>query len=155
LNEGIILIIKIDISNREIAEEVLNLQIPSYQVEANIIGSYDIPPLKDTVDKLQRCGESFYGFYSQENLCGTISIKIEKEEIDIHRLIVDPKHFRKGIAQSLLDFVERQEGINTIKVSTGSKNTPAVRFYKKNRFQQVDEVIVNDQISLTFFEKKL
>ncbi|MBY6036986.1 GNAT family N-acetyltransferase [Fictibacillus nanhaiensis] len=146
---------KIDISNKEITEEVLNVQIPSYQVEANIIGCFEIPPLKDTVNKLQQCGESFFGYYSQENLCGAISIKIENEEIDIHRLIVDPKHFRKGIAQSLLDFVERQEGIGTIKVSTGSKNTPAVKFYKKNSFQKVDEVIVNEQIILTFFEKKL
>jgi hypothetical protein len=32
-------------------------------VEANIIGSYAIPPLKDTVDKLQQCGESFFGYY--------------------------------------------------------------------------------------------
>jgi ribosomal protein S18 acetylase RimI-like enzyme len=154
LNEGIILIKKIDISNRKIAEEVLNVQIPSYKVEANIIGSYDIPPLKDTVDKLQQCGESFFGYYLQGDLCGAISLKIEKEEIDIHRLIVDPKHFRKGIAQCLLDFVEKQEGIERIKVSTGSKNTPAVSFYKKNRFQKVNEVIVNEQISLTFFEKK-
>lgn len=57
---------------RKNAEDILNLQIPSYQVEAEIIGSYDIPPLKDTVDTLQSCGETFFGYYDNEALCGAI-----------------------------------------------------------------------------------
>ena len=71
--------------------------------------------------------------------------------------MVHPKHFRKGIAKMLLNFIEsnKLEGIEAIIVSTGSKNTPAVSFYKKNRFQNIKEVIVNEQLSLTFFEKKL
>ncbi|MFC7373356.1 GNAT family N-acetyltransferase [Fictibacillus iocasae] len=146
---------KIDINNRKKAQEVLNVQIPSYNMEAKIIGTYEIPPLKDTVDKLQQCGETFFGYYSQDKLCGAISFKIENNEMDIHRLIVDPKHFRKGIAQKLLEIAEAQKGIESIKVSTGSKNTPAVRFYIKNRYQKVNEVKVNELISLTHFEKKI
>ncbi|MDX8289633.1 GNAT family N-acetyltransferase [Metabacillus indicus] len=149
------MIIKMDITNRKTAEEVLSIQIPSYKIEANLIGSYDIPPLKDTIDTLQRCGECFYGYYSENKLCGALAMKIENEEMDIHRLIVDPDHFLKGIAQSLLSYAERQEGIKRIIVSTGSRNTPAVRFYEKNGFQKVKEVIVNEQISLTFFEKNV
>ncbi len=38
------LIKKIDITNPEIAEEVLSVQLPSYQVEAELIDFYDIPP---------------------------------------------------------------------------------------------------------------
>ena len=75
--------------------------------------------------------------------------------VDIHRLIVHPNHFRKGIAQLLLNFIETKFEVETIKVATGSKNIPAVSFYKKNGFQNIKEVIVNEQLSLTFFEKKL
>ncbi len=39
----------INIRNRKDAEDVLNVQIPSYKVEAEIIDSYEIPPLRDTV----------------------------------------------------------------------------------------------------------
>ncbi|QED49315.1 GNAT family N-acetyltransferase [Cytobacillus dafuensis] len=149
---------EIDIRNRELAEEVLKVQIPSYMVEAEIIGFSDIPPLKDTVDTLQQCGETFFGYYIDEELCGAISIKVEMGEIDIHRLIVHPDHFRNGIAQRLLDFVEFniecKEEIEIIKVSTGFKNAPAVSLYIKNGFHKVDEVRVNEQLSLTFFEKK-
>ena len=145
----------IDISNSKNAEDVLNIQIPSYKVEAEIIGSYEIPPLKDTIYTLQHCGETFFGYYENEELCGVISIKVDDDDVDIHRLIVHPNHFRKGIAQLLLNFIETKFQIETIKVATGSKNIPAVSFYKKNRFRNIKEAIVNEQLSLTFFEKKL
>lgn len=145
----------IDISNRKNAADVLNIQIPSYKIEAEIIGSYEIPPLKDTVHTLQHCGEAFFGYYENEILCGVISIKVDDDEVDIHRLIVHPNHFRKGIAQLLLNFIETKFEVETIKVATASKNTPAVSFYKKNGFQNIKELIVNEQLSLTFFEKKL
>lgn len=146
---------EINISNRKNAEKVLNVQIPSYKVEAEIIGSYEIPPLKDTVDTLQQCGETFFGYYFNVELWGAISIKVENDKVDIHRLIVHPSHFRKGIAQRLLNFLESNIDFKTIKVATGSKNTPAVRFYKKNGFESIKEVKVNEELSLTFFEKKL
>ncbi|SFL57872.1 Acetyltransferase (GNAT) family protein [Gracilibacillus orientalis] len=144
---------KIDILNRKNAENILNIQILSYKVEAEIIGSYEIPPLKDTVDTLQQCRETFFGYYLDEELCGAISIKIENDEIDIHRLIVHPNHFRKGIAQRLLTFLETNFEVRAIKVATGSKNTPAISFYKKNGFENSKEVTVNRQLSLIYFEK--
>lgn len=145
----------IDISNRKLAEDVLNVQIPSYKVEAEIIDSNEIPPLKDTVYTLQHCEETFIGYYENEELCGAISIKVVDREVDIHRLIVHPNHFRKGIAQLLLNFIESKFEVETIRVATGFKNEPAVSFYKKNGFQNIKEVMVNEQLSLTYFEKKL
>ncbi|MFC4024694.1 GNAT family N-acetyltransferase [Oceanobacillus longus] len=145
---------KIDISNRKNAEQVFNIVIPSYMVEAEIIGSYEIPPLKDTIDNLQQCGENFFGYYLEDELCGAIAIKVENDEIDIHSLIVHPKHFKKGIAQMLLDYIESKFVVGTIKVGTASKNIPAVSFYKKNGFQKIKEVIISEQLCLTSFEKK-
>lgn len=147
---------KIDITNLKLAEEVLNIQIPSYKIEAEIIDFYDIPPLKDTVYTLQQCGETFFGYYLEEELCGVISIKAENGIIDIHRLMVHPKHFKKGIAKVLLDFIENDnEGFETIIVSTGSKNTPAVTFYLKNGFLKTEEISITERLSITSFKKDL
>ncbi|UAL50567.1 MULTISPECIES: GNAT family N-acetyltransferase [Metabacillus] len=147
---------KIDITNPKFAEEVLNVQLPSYKVEAEIIDFYEIPPLKDTVETLLQCSETFFGYYISEELCGAISIKVEKDVMDIHRLIVHPNYFKKGIAKMLLDFIESHiEGIETIIVSTGSKNTPAVNFYEKNGFSKIGETRVNERLSLTSFKKKI
>ncbi|MFJ8511796.1 GNAT family N-acetyltransferase [Lysinibacillus xylanilyticus] len=147
---------KIDITNLKLAEKVLNIQIPSYKVEAEIIDFYDIPPLKDTVYTLQQCGETFFGYYLKEELCGVISIKVYNGLIDIHRLMVHPKHFKKGIAKMLLDFIENDnEGIEKIIVSTGSKNIPAVTFYLKNGFSKTEEIRITDRLSITYFKKEI
>jgi GNAT superfamily N-acetyltransferase len=150
------LIKKIDITNSKLAEEVLNIQIPSYEVEAEIIDFYELPPLKDTVETLQQCKETFFGYYLNEELCGAISIKAEEDIIDIHRLMVHPKHFRKGIAKVLLDFIENNtEGFETIIVSTGTKNIPAVTFYLKNGFSKTKETRVVERLTLTSFKKEI
>lgn len=146
---------KMDITHHEIAKEVLNIQIPSYKMEAEIIGYEDIPPLRDTVKSLQQCGETFYGYYLKGKLCGVISIKKANCVIDIHRLMVHPTHFRKGIAKRLLDFVKSNEEFASIIVSTGTKNAPAVAFYLKNGFLKIGEKRITEQLSLSFFEKKL
>lgn len=144
-----------DISIPKNAEKLLEIQMPAYKVEAEIIGYDDIPPLKDTVNTLKQCGETFFGYYINEELCAAISVKVIDNEVDIHRLIVHPDHFRKGIAQKLLTFIEGQFDIKTIIVATGSKNTPAITLYLKNGFQVTKEVRVNEHLSLTYFEKKL
>lgn len=147
---------KNDITNHKFAKEVFNIQIPSYKVEAEIIGFDDIPPLRDTVESLQQCGETFFGYYLNEELCGAISIKKAECVIDIHRLMVHPKHFRKGIAKKLLDFVGSNQGkLETIIVSTGTKNTPAVNFYLKNGFSKTGEKRVTERLSLTSFKKEI
>ncbi|KKK39161.1 GCN5 family acetyltransferase [Mesobacillus campisalis] len=142
---------KIDIRNSKYAEAVLKIQIPSYKVEAEIIGSYEIPALKDTIYTLQHCGETFFGYYVNEELCGVISVKADDEYVDIHRLIIHPNHFRKGIAQLLLNFIESKFKAETIKVATGSKNIPAVRLYEKNGFRNMKEVIINEKTILNLF----
>lgn len=147
---------KIDITKPSLAKEVLKIQMPSYKVEAELIDFDHIPPLKDTVESLQRCEEIFYGFYKNEQLCGVISIKIENGVMDIHRLFVHPKYFRKGIAKMLLDFVQTNEtGFETITVSTGSDNVPAINFYQKNGFSKEKEIKTAEGLSITLFKKSI
>lgn len=146
---------RMDIRNDEIAEVVLKLQLLAYQVEADLIDFYELPPLKDSVETLQLCEETFYGHYSLNGeLSGVISVRTEKTVMDIHRLMVHPDHFRKGIAQMLLNFAENSEkGIDKVIVSTGSKNKPAVHFYEMNGFCKTSETVVAENLSLTSFVK--
>jgi len=140
---------KIDITNPDIAKEVLNIQLPAYQIEAKLIGF-------DEIDSLQQCGETFYGYYINGNLCGVISFVIESFVLDIHRLFVDPKYFRKGIAKQLLDHILNVEtGFDTVIVKTGNKNIPALRFYQKYGFAQEEDLIINEQLSMAQFSMKI
>lgn len=98
-------------------------------------------------------GEQFFGYFLDDELCGAISLKTDHVVVDIHRLVVHPNHFRKGIAQALLDYIEKTYVSIKIKVATGVNNIPAIRFYLKNGFDQVDQVQIDEQLTLAFFEK--
>nr|WP_233505295.1 GNAT family N-acetyltransferase [Sporosarcina sp. BI001-red] len=81
------------------------------------------------MESLQKSEETFFGYYLNEELCGVITIKIEKGIIDIHRLMVHPVHFKKGIASRLFNFIEEnKKDCETIIVSTGAENVPAETF---------------------------
>ncbi|MDF2036115.1 GNAT family N-acetyltransferase [Cytobacillus oceanisediminis] len=146
---------EINIKDRKAAEQVLGVQLPAYKIEAEIIGCPDLPPLKDTADALRITGETFFGYFTGEKLCGAISFKEKNDVLDIHRLIVHPEHFRKGIAQKLLNFIELRPKIKKMIVTTGSKNTPAVAFYLKNGFREVEKIEINESLIITAFEKYL
>ncbi|MDQ8734397.1 GNAT family N-acetyltransferase [Paenibacillus sp. LHD-38] len=147
---------KIDITDPRIAKEVLGIQIPSYKVEAELIRFEELPPLKDTVETLRDCEETFYGYYLGGELCGAIAIIREAGTIDIHRLMVHPKHFRKGMAKELLQYVEGLAGSGgTIVVATGSQNAPAVSFYKQSGFAETEVFLVEDRLSITSFNKMI
>jgi len=144
---------KINITNRATAQKVLQIQIPSYKIEASIIGFDDLPPLKDTVESLQHCAETFYGYFQEEELAGVISFKTTDSVLDIHRLMVHPAHFRKGIAHKLISLVEKLGKGREIVVTTGAKNIPAINFYKKHGFIEIQKIDISDHLTLTQFKK--
>lgn len=145
---------KLDIKNKENTKQVLTLQIASYSVEAKLIGNYDIPPLKDTIDSLTCCGEIFYGYIVDDVLAGIISYKLSESVVDIHRVAVHPDFFRQGIADILLKFLEKINiNANKIIVSTGQKNQPAKKLYYKNGYQRIRDIEVEKGVYLTQFEK--
>ncbi len=87
---------------------------------------------------------------------GAISYKREDEALDIHRLVVHPDHFRKGIARALVEHIEGLAGTAArIVVSTGAKNVPAKHLYRSLGFKEVREAEVAPNLRITFFEKPL
>lgn len=147
---------ELDLSDRRVVRELLELQEASYAVEARITGSSAIPPLRDTADTLGRHGETFHGRFSGERLVGAVSYKKEDGVVDIHRLMVHPDHFRRGVARSLMRYVEQIAGTaGRIIVSTGTKNAPAVRLYRSVGFEERRETEAALGLRLTSFEKIL
>lgn len=146
----------IDITQPVIAEEVLRVQRLAYKVEADLIGFVDLPPLKQTIKELEQSEETFYGFYTNGQLSGVVSLKIEDRVMDISRLFVHPEQFRKGIAKKLIAFVQKYEkGFEEIFVSTAADNQPAVLFYVKNGFSVISEVKTIEGLALAQFRKML
>ncbi|WP_306807290.1 GNAT family N-acetyltransferase [Mesobacillus jeotgali] len=135
------------------AAEILDLQRKSYRIEADLIGTDEIPPLKETFEQLQNCGETFLGYYLDGRLAGAVSFKIDREVMDIHRMMVDPDFFRRGIARKLIAYLEHQNFSEMI-VSTGAANTPAIKLYEKLGFVRQNNSAVGGGLVIANFKKR-
>jgi ribosomal protein S18 acetylase RimI-like enzyme len=146
---------QLDLKDEKILEKILDIQIASYKIEAEIIEFDEIPPLKDTINSLKQCNETLYGYFIDDILAGIISYKIENDTLDIHRVAVHPSFFKRGIAKELINFVEKIDKIKNIIVCTGKENIPAVNLYMKNGYKKIKDIKIKEGFYLTSFEKIL
>jgi ribosomal protein S18 acetylase RimI-like enzyme len=116
------------------------LQRAAYRVEADLIGADAIPVLTETEAELAASGESFLGA-GEGDLLAALSYVRTAGVVDIHRLVVHPDAFRRGLATSLLDALERAEPDATEwRVSTAAANAPALALYAGRGFERVQEL---------------
>jgi ribosomal protein S18 acetylase RimI-like enzyme len=142
----------LDITDEQTATQVLEVQIPAYQVEADIIGYQEIPPLTDTIRTLQSCGEVFYGYFDPF-LAGVVSYKIEHQMLDIHRVVVHPHFFRRGIGKAMVQFLLNtyKDKVDGFIVRTGKKNIPALKLYQQLGFREIEQVTIVEHLELVVF----
>ncbi len=141
--------------NMKTAEKILAVQLPAYKVEADIMNFDGIPQLQDTVDSIIQSNETFVGYMAEDELAGFISYTNDEGLFQICRLVVDPHHFRKGIANSLLGhFLENVSKECQIAVTTGSKNVPAKNLYKKYGFFEVKDIEVAPNVFITLLSNQ-
>jgi ribosomal protein S18 acetylase RimI-like enzyme len=125
----------LDLSDRSTAVELLELQRRAYRVEADLIGSDEIPPLRETLAELQSCGETFLGARVDSVLLGAISWRCDGDTIDLHRLVVHPAHFRTGVGSALVrGALATESPARHAIVQTGASNDPALALYRREGF---------------------
>ncbi|GAA3631578.1 GNAT family N-acetyltransferase [Lentzea roselyniae] len=137
---------RIDLSDDAVLDEVFTVQRLGYAVEAEIIGFDRIPGLLESRDDLRATQHEFLGYYDEEGLAGAIAFVRRESELDICRMFVHPRAHRRGIASQLIDAAGPAE--RTI-VSTGTKNEPALRLYRKHGFVEIGTREVAPGVSIT------
>lgn len=150
-------IVKLDLQDGITLDELWSLQHKAYRLEAEIIGFHDIPPLLETRDMLSRVQEDFYGcFTDNEDLMGAVAVMEESPgKLTVTRMMVNPDHFRQGVAGRLLEFVfARYAGMEQFIVSTGKLNIPAVTLYTKHGFVPAGVEEVAPGVELIEFHRR-
>jgi ribosomal protein S18 acetylase RimI-like enzyme len=144
----------LDLAAGGLAEELVTLQRAAYRVEAELIGSELLPVLHEGADQLRASGETFLGARAEGRLVGAVSYKrLGDGTVDIHRLVVDPAAFRRGIASALLDALDAAApAVRTI-VATGAANVPARALYERRGFRSVREVVAGGGVRIVEMER--
>lgn len=131
-------IVKLDNANEAVAKQIYTTFQRSYKIEAELIGTLNFPPLSRTVNDIKNSQTLFYGLYDDTQLEGVIELLIINDRLEINSLTVDPKHFRKGIADKLICYVLSECVTSTAEttaiVETAVVNEPAIKLYKKHDF---------------------
>jgi ribosomal protein S18 acetylase RimI-like enzyme len=147
---------RLDLTQRRVASAVLKLQRRAYGIEAELISSYEIPPLRETLHDLQASKETFLGAYLDRTLVGVISWRIDAGVLDLHRLVVDPNNFRAGVGTALVrGALAAEPAAKRAIVQTGASNEPAKRLYRREGFKEIGEVQVMPGLWVTRFSRRL
>ena len=147
---------ELDLADDALAAALVVLQQAAYRVEAELIGFADLPPLRDDVAALRRSGETFLGAYDEGELGGAVSYRIEGDTLDVHRLVVDPARFRRGLGRRLLAAAEaRAPRPGRVVVSTGAANAPARALYAAAGYRETGQREVASGVFLSSLEKRI
>jgi ribosomal protein S18 acetylase RimI-like enzyme len=130
----------LDLSDDATVEAVVALQREAYAVEAALIGSDGIPALTEPADAIRAAGEDWLGVADPQGLIGAVSWReLDDGTIDIHRLVVARRAFRRGVGTALLDVLNVRFPDRPMVVSTGRDNVPARQLYARRGFVVVRE----------------
>ncbi len=144
-------IVSLDITQLEAAEEIWALQHPAYRVEAALIGVADLPPLRDTVQTLRACGETFWGYRDDGgDLIGAVSFEREQEgQYTLCRLMVHPNFLRRGVGSSLIEHILTLMPNHTVLTVTAEiRNLPAIALYERYGFVRYETFKPTTEITM-------
>lgn len=149
---------KIKHTKNTASHEIFTVFQKSYQIEADLIGVKDFPPLSRSAEDIQHSKTEFHGFLEGEALVAVIEIDLtvgDESQLKICSLTVDPKHFRKGIAGQLIQYVFGLYQADEYIVETAVVNKPAIKLYEKHGFAEYKHYLPDHGIPKTIMKKQV
>ena len=137
------MIVKLDNKKTKVSKEIHSIFQASYKIEAILLQVTTFPPLKRKLSELCTSINSFYGYFLNNELSAVIEIDNNSISTHIQSLAVHPKHFRKGIAKQLIQFILDYYKSEIFTVETGLRNKPAIDLYTSFNFKESKQFDTN------------
>ena len=136
-------------------QEILQLQYLSYQSEAALFGSRDIPPLKQTLDEV--IAEYKNGIVlkmtDDDVIVGSIRAKERNGTVYIGKLMVHPDYRRNGYGTKLLTEIEKYFPDKRYELFTSTRSTDNIRLYRNLGYKMFDRKAVTYELQFVYMEK--
>lgn len=153
-------IVRLDLNDIDVVEEIWALQHQAYRVEASLIGVSDLPPLHDTVQSLQMSDEIFIGYRKKDDtddydeLRGAIAYETEKKgSYTLCKMMVHPNYMRQGIGRMLIHhFLSELPPNSYVAVNAEIRNLPAIALYTQLGFKKKTTYIPSPGITMLLLE---
>jgi len=151
------MIYKLEDKSELLLQKILEVQIRAYAKESELI-NFEVPPLHETTTDLKSSPDLYFVYEINDNIKGVCSIEVKRQTVDITKLFVDPDSFNKGVASSLLSYIQSYSkliGAKKIIVQTGILNTPAVSLYLKFGFNPESIINIEQSLFVIRFQKQI
>ena len=137
-------------------QEILNLQYLAYQSEAAVLDNKDIPPLKQTLDKV--IGEYHKGIILKMVdagglIIGSIRAWEMKDTVHVGKLMVHPDYRHHGYGTKLLGEIEKYFSQKRYELFTSTLSIDNIRLYQRKGYREFDRRSIGDTLDFVYMEK--
>lgn len=138
-------------------EEILQLQYIAYQSEADLFGSRDIPPLKETIEEVrEEFNRGIFLKMLDENgkIIGSVRAFEHEGTVYIGKLMIHPDQRLKGFGTMLLNEIENCFPQKRYELFTSTRSKDNIKLYQKLGYSIFDQKKINDELQFVYMEKK-
>ena len=142
-------------ANENDLKDILQLQYLAYQSEADLFGSSDIPPLKQTLDEVidEWSSGTILKMTDNNTIIGSVRAKESEGTVYIGKLMVHPNHRHKGYGSMLLSEIEKCFPDKRYELFTSTRSLDNIRLYQKLGYTIFARKVVNDELEFVYMEK--
>ena len=140
------------------AEGILALQKLAYRSEAEIYNDFNIPPMVQTLESIEKDFENqvFLKALIDGRIMGSVRAYSKEGICYIGRLIVHPDFQNQGIGTNLMNKIEKIFGTcQRFELFTGDKSERNLYLYQKLGYKLFKTANITDQTTIVYLEKKV
>ncbi len=136
---------------------VHELQQAAYRIEAEWLGADPDTffPLQESLSSLMQTTDDGFIAVLDGLIAGAIFLEKQKTSILIGKLVVDPKFFRRGVANRMLQFCLDLHPNTEFRVGIGARNVAAIRLYESFGFRIESRARVEETLEVVKLKRQI